>query len=320
MTVRGWRYLTLPAALVGGNPCTSWIQTNCSASANDRYSSGCCCDYSLLSPVEHPACGALLAASVASCNQWTQMSSAHPHPVSPWVYPARCHGHKQHARDLRCGRSSFEFLVLHFSGHTHSYPQLPHRAAEDGCRNADDSLSSVSVHSIWSFDFDVGGAREEPLSCLPGSSCKSVQGLPGTRTLSIVEHIRTAPRAPNADVITVLCSRLIVTLHSLSAPIRAYHFRVACAVRVCWLTTRVPRQGNCISETQQPNLPFPSLRRLDDELRVYSFDFSHSLSAFDFFCEYSSLQLRLNDSMHSTRATRILDGPIAFLLFYLSHL
>lgn len=166
MTVRGWRYLTLPAALVGGNPCTSWTQTNCSASANDRYSSGCCCDYSLLSPVEHPACGALLAASVASCNQWTQVSSAHTHPVSPWVYPARCHGHKQHARDLRCGRSSFEFLVLHFSGHTHSYPQLPHRAAEDGCRNADDSLSSVSVHSIWSFDFDVGGAREEPLSCL----------------------------------------------------------------------------------------------------------------------------------------------------------
>lgn len=54
-----------------------------------------------------------------------------------------------------------------------------------------------------------------------------------------VEHPNT-PRAPDAVDITVVCSRLAVTLHFTRHPL-AYRSRAASAARVCWPSTRVPR-------------------------------------------------------------------------------
>ena len=54
-----------------------------------------------------------------------------------------------------------------------------------------------------------------------------------------VEHPDT-PRAPDAVDITVVCSRLAVTLHPTRHPL-AYRSRAASAARVCWPSTRVSR-------------------------------------------------------------------------------
>jgi hypothetical protein len=54
-----------------------------------------------------------------------------------------------------------------------------------------------------------------------------------------VEHPNT-PSAPDAVDITVVCSRLAVTLHFTRHPL-AYRSRAASAARVCWPSTRVSR-------------------------------------------------------------------------------
>jgi hypothetical protein len=113
------------------------------------------------------------------------------------------------------------------------------------------------TYSSPPFDSDIGagGAREEALSCPPGSLLQL-----STRVYlepAAVEHPDT-PRTPDAVDITLLCSRLAVTLHLLRLPL-AYHSRAASADTVCWLTTRVSRLVSVYPRhtTQLPSVPEP---------------------------------------------------------------
>ena len=95
------------------------------------------------------------------------------HSVSPWVFPATPSDRPRDAVSP-IARSSPPLLAI---------PNFSTASLKMPCRRTDSCARFDS-------DIDAGGAREEALSRFPGSSCKSVQGLPGTSFCGTSEHAK----------------------------------------------------------------------------------------------------------------------------------